>query len=119
MKRCVCMICSAILLCGCSMQEQTTSSTTENQQANLENVNTVEEAIMVDGKLYVSTGEESPVDFRCGNMDGEITSSVAKDSLPTVDNASNFGSGYGYQCRDEYIDVLKDGKWIVFAPQDV
>ena len=34
---------------------------------------------------------------RCGNMDGEITSTVDGTEIPTEDNQSNFGSGFGYQ----------------------
>ena len=35
------------------------------------------------------------MDARCGTMDGEITSTVDGTEIPTEDNQSNFGSGFG------------------------
>ena len=79
-------------------------------------------AIMVKGELYYSTGKESEADVRCGTMDGQITSSVNSSELPTQDNQSNFGTGYGYQYGAENtIEVYMpegssedDNKWIIF-----
>ncbi len=74
----------------------------------------IKPSIMVDGVLYESTGEAREV-LRCGTLDGEITSSVDSTSLPTEDNQSNFGEGYGYQFwTDGEIDVVIDDKWIIF-----
>ena len=71
--------------------------------------------VMVDGKLYYDTGKESRIDGRCGMMDGEITSTVDGSETPTADNQSNFGTGFGYQYgTDDTIEILMDGKWIVF-----
>ena len=53
--------------------------------------------VMVNGELYLDTGKESTVMARCGMMDGEITSQVDGSKAPTIDNQSNFGTGYGYQ----------------------
>ncbi|MEI3102618.1 MAG: hypothetical protein V8T45_13245 [Oscillospiraceae bacterium] len=48
-------------------------------------------------------------------MDGEITSSVDGSETPTADNQFNFGTGFGYQYgTDDTIELLIDGKWIVF-----
>lgn len=77
--------------------------------------------VRVDGKLYRATGEESDIDARCGNMDGEITTSVDITEIPLEDRQSNFGSGYGYQYVGEgSIDVyMSDGsqelKWMRFV----
>ena len=36
--------------------------------------------------------------------------------LPTEDNQSNFGTGYGYQlATDTSIEVQIDGEWMVFS----
>ena len=71
--------------------------------------------VMVEGKLYYDTGKESTLDGRCGVMDGEITSTVDSSEIPTKDNQSNFSSANGYQYgTDGTIEVLIDGKWIVF-----
>lgn len=71
--------------------------------------------LMVDGKLHYDTGKESDIKGRCGVMDGEITSTVDGSEIPTKDNQSNFGEGYGYQfVSQNSIDVYMNEKWIRF-----
>lgn len=71
--------------------------------------------VRVNGKLYYDTGRESTVNGRCGNMDGEITSTVDGTEIPTEDNQSNFGSGFGYQYgADDTIEIYMNEKWFVF-----
>lgn len=76
--------------------------------------------VMVDGKLYYDTGEESSLgERRCGLMDGQITSSVDGSEIPIKDNQSNFGTGFGYQYGlDDTIEILMNEKWIVFESRD-
>lgn len=75
--------------------------------------------VMVNGKLYYDTGNESTIDGRCGVMDGEITTAVDGSEIPTQDNQSNFGTGFGYQFGpDDTIEVFMNEKWIVFAHRD-
>ena len=79
--------------------------------------------VMVNGKLYKATGEESDIKGRCGVMDGEITSSVDGTQIPTQEDQSNFGTGYGYQyVTENSIDVfMPDGdgelKWMRFTAE--
>lgn len=71
--------------------------------------------VMVDGRLYYDTGKESVLERRCGTMDGEITSAVDGTQIPTEDDQSNFGTGFGYQyVTDSTIEIYMDDKWIVF-----
>ncbi len=71
--------------------------------------------VRVNGKLYYDTGRESTIRGRCGNMDGGITSTVDGTEVPTEDNQSNFGSGFGYQYgADDTIEVCINEKWFVF-----
>ena len=71
--------------------------------------------VRVNGKLYYDTGRESTVSERCGNMDGKITSTVDGTEIPTEDNQSNFGSGFGYQYgADDTIEIYMNEKWFVF-----
>lgn len=71
--------------------------------------------VRIDGKLYYDTGRESIMDARCGTMDGEITSTVDGTEIPTEDNQSNFGSGFGYQYgADDTIKIYINEKWFVF-----
>ena len=69
--------------------------------------------IQVNGIVYRDSGESS-TDARCGVMDGEITTQC--DEIPTEDNQSNFGTGYGYQIGKDRIDVLIDDQWHIFVP---
>ena len=108
MKRNICILINILLLCGCSVQHKDVSMMQVKQQT-----------IMVDGKLYVSTGKESQARGRCGVMEGEITDSVEEYELPLTDDTSNFGTGYGYQYADGCIEVYCDNKWIVFEEQDM
>lgn len=71
--------------------------------------------VRINGKLYYDTGKESTVSGRCGNMDGEITSTVDGTEIPMEDNQSNFGSGFGYQYgTEDTIEVYMNEKWFVF-----
>ncbi len=71
--------------------------------------------VRVNGKLYYDTGRESTVSERCGNMDGKITSTVDGTEIPTEDNQSNFGSGFGYQYGiNDTIEIYINEKWFVF-----
>lgn len=77
--------------------------------------------IRVDGTLYLDTGFNSSVEGRCGVMDGEISSQVSGSERPTVDNQSNFGTGYGYQYGTiaGTIDLYMNGNWRIFATEQV
>ena len=72
--------------------------------------------LMVDGVLYEDAGCEDTTEGRCGNMDGEITSSVESWQQPEEDVQSNFGSGFGYQIgmEPDTLEILQDGHWLVF-----
>ena len=72
--------------------------------------------LMVDGVLYEDAGCEDTTEGRCGNMDGEITSSVESWQQPEEDSQSNFGSGFGYQIgmEPDTLEILQDGHWLVF-----
>jgi hypothetical protein len=79
-------------------------------------------AIMVNGVVYFDTGHKSTATERCGIMDGQITSECSSSETPSINDQSNFGTGYGYQYggREGTIEVLlNDGKWYVFATEDV
>ena len=77
--------------------------------------------VMADGAMYYDTGRESTVTGRCGVMDGEITSAVDQTEVPSENDQSNFGAGYGYQWGPEEgtLEVCMDGKWLVFERQYV
>ena len=72
--------------------------------------------LMVDGVLYEDAGCEDTTEGRCGNLDGEITSSVESWQQPEEDGQSNFGSGFGYQIgmEPDTLEILQDGHWLVF-----
>ena len=92
---------------------------------NIQETNNVEpeeigKIIKVDGKLYYETGRDNSEMLRCGLMDGNITSHVSSNEIPTNNNESNFEGDYGFQYgRDGTIDVLIDDKWMVFETKEV
>ena len=72
-------------------------------------------AVFVKDRLYISTETESTIEGRCGNMDGEIISSVPEDEMPSKNGESNFGTGYSYQVTGvNTVDVFIGDKIIVF-----
>lgn len=89
---------------------------TETEQSSTEIPGDRIPMVMVDGLLYYDTGKESTLEGRCGMMDGEITSTVDASEIPTEDNQSNFGVGFGYQYGiNNSIDIqMEDGTWFVF-----
>ena len=76
--------------------------------------------VMVDGVLYLDTGKESTVMGRCGMLDGEITSEVPGNEEPSMDDQSNFGTGYNYQygAIEGTIEIYMNGKWWIFATEE-
>ena len=77
--------------------------------------------VMVDGTLYLDTGYSNPNLRECGMFDGEITSSVDGSERPTIDDQSNFGSGYGYQygATEGTIEIYMNNKWWIYATEEV
>ena len=77
--------------------------------------------VMVNGTLYLDTGFESDAIERTDHFDGEITSKVDGSKEPTVNDQSNFGTGYGYQYgkKEGTIELLINGRWWIFATEEV
>lgn len=72
--------------------------------------------VFIDRMLYCDNSEESSRTERVDAFDGEITSTVKRSEIPTEDNQSNFGTGYGYQYGPHgTIEILINGEWRVFA----
>ena len=70
--------------------------------------------VMIDNILYQDTGYVSSM-IGCGNMDGEIESTVDGTHLPTENIQSNFGTGYQYQRGDEnHVVVMIDDEKRIF-----
>ena len=76
--------------------------------------------VMVNGTLYLDTGYESDAIERTDHFDGEITSQVDGSERPSVDDQSNFGTGYGYQYgkTEGTIELFMNGKWWIFATEE-
>ncbi len=72
------------------------------------------QAVMVNGITYENTGYKSSA-VGCGNMDGEIVSTVGESEMPNENDQSNFGTGYSYQYgTDDRLIVLIDGDFCIF-----
>ncbi len=81
-------------------------------------------ALLVDGVVYLDTGEQVPVTVVPSAILGTIASSTDDpEELPTQDRQSNFGcvgEVYAYLSntfQEEGIIVSIDGEWIFFAAQ--
>ncbi len=71
--------------------------------------------VRVNDKLYYDTGRKSSVADRRGNMDGQITSEVDGYEIPTENDQSNFGTGFGYQYgENDTLEIYISEKWYVF-----
>ncbi|MBQ2803162.1 MAG: hypothetical protein IJF07_04605, partial [Lachnospiraceae bacterium] len=82
--------------------------------ANTVSTNPYSSMVMVNDTLYFHTGRTHNV-LRCGLMDGQITSTVPATMTPSVNDQSNFGTGYGYQYGTHgTIDIKLDDNWYVF-----
>jgi hypothetical protein len=73
--------------------------------------------VMFKDKLYYDTGSIDKFGGSCGVMDGNITSKCDNYEIPTENNQSNFGTGYGIQYGrvEGEIEVCIDGDWHVFT----
>ncbi|MCJ7856952.1 hypothetical protein MUJ63_11690 [Lachnospiraceae bacterium NSJ-143] len=118
------MICLLFSVSGCSQKKNSNVADSNIPKEESGESGTVEgepektdiiPMVMVNGSLYYDTGRESEIDGRCGNMDGEITSTVDSSEIPSVDDQSNFGTGYGYQYEGKgTIEIFMNEKWFVF-----
>lgn len=83
-----------------------------------------ERIIKVNGKLYYDTGkncDEIAEVQRCGTMDGNITSIVARTEIPQKDGEANFEGARGYQFgrEENQIDVpLENEGWVIFEKKE-
>ena len=104
-------LCGALVRCG----GQDSSSSSGGPVSSAPGIY-MPRMLMVDGVLYEDAGCEDTTEGRCGNMDGEITSSVESWQQPEEDGQSNFGSGFGYQIgmEPDTLEILQDGHWLVF-----
>ena len=99
--------CILALLAGCGKNGHADNTAAEIQtvtatDASENNVPVPEcvPSVMINGILYQDTGYICSA-VGCGTMDGEITSTVDRESLPNRDDQSNFGTGYPYQISTE------------------
>ncbi len=109
----------SVLLIGCRTTDVEVNTEYKNQATEQSEVLSTDHVrkVMIDGKLYVDTGETNNNMPRCGVMDGQITSSVDPDENPSQDGQSNFGADWYYQFgnRSNRIEVTIDGNWYIFA----
>ena len=78
--------------------------------------------LMVDDALYYCIGLPSKEVAKCGVMDGEIETSVDEGEIPTQNNQSNFGTGYGWQrTRHNEVEVYMpyngEKQWMRFVKE--
>lgn len=73
--------------------------------------------VMINGILYLDTGEEGPMGDS-GAVSGTIKSTVSANEKPTEHEQSNFGFvGSSYAGGGDFIQVNIDDKWVVFKAE--
>ncbi len=95
------MLLALCLLCGCTKTE------VENELPRM---------VYTDGTLYADSGRVSENTPRCGVMDGEITTQVEQNEIPTHEGEANFDADFGYQLgrTPNTIELNLDGEWRIF-----
>jgi len=99
----------AIVVCGvvaiCFMTNPKTETKKPLPDETVTNDEEIKQLLlMVDDALYYCIGLPAEEVVKCGVMDGEIETSVEDDEIPTQNNQSNFGTGYGWQ-RTRYNEI--------------
>ncbi len=98
-------------------------NTGEIKDAALFHIEEKPKAVCIDGRLYVSTGEETDEDS--GDPEGEISTSVENYLYPTEDDQSNFGTGCSYRMGEEgtvLVQIPSESDpdpdvWVIFKEQ--
>ncbi|MBQ8831578.1 MAG: hypothetical protein IJ017_08265 [Oscillospiraceae bacterium] len=77
--------------------------------------------VRVDGVLYLDTGFTNHDIDDGAEPDGEIVSQVDGSEKPAADDQSNFGTGYKYRYGETEgtVDIYLNGKWRIFATEEV
>lgn len=71
--------------------------------------------IRVDGKLYISTGKEIPVEMEDTAILGTVTSWVKSSEIPRKNGESNFScEGAEYALFEDGLVVLLQNEWVFF-----
>jgi hypothetical protein len=105
-----------------NMEKSKIEASSENEiKYSDENTTEFGKIIMANnGKLYYDTRKESTITAGCGMMDGQITSNIDSNEIPTIKNQANFEGQYGYQygIEENTIEIFMDNKWYVFKAKD-
>ena len=77
--------------------------------------------VIVDDALYLDTGYAREADKRPDTFEGMINFEVDRREKPTVNDQSNFGTGYGYRYgkAEGMIEIYMNDKWQVFATEKI
>ena len=120
-KPVVCILIIVVVLCAvfavCFMTDLTGSAAIPAEEVDYAEI----PAVMVDGVLYETAGVRSSPIEEDYTLDGEITSVVSGGELPTENDQSNFGTGYGYRygAMEGTLEVMMDGERCLFATSEV
>ncbi|WP_353097254.1 hypothetical protein [Tissierella praeacuta] len=99
-------ICIASLIAGCNDREEKVLK--ENLLG----------AIMVDGDIWICTGDEVPAEIDESAIIGEIISTVGYYQTPTENGQANFEIvGSKYARYEDNIVALIDNKWTLFIKE--
>ena len=113
MRKCITLVLLCVMiLTGCANKQEEPAAETLYDLIPM---------VRIDGKLYLDTGYTNyDVDGEAA-ADGKITSEVDGSKEPSVDGQSNFGTGYEYRysSTEGAVEIYLNGKWRIFATEEV
>ena len=106
LQRMLCVAAAVLMLSGCAKKEPNTPDA-------------LVPAVMVDGQVYCTTGEEFPGEVEESALLGEISSVVPLSQWPEKEGEANFGeTGAPYARTEDGLVVLVDQEWTLFKPKE-
>ena len=106
LQKVFCIVAVIFVLGGCAAKESNTPDA-------------LVPAVMVDGQVYCTTGEEFPGEVEESALLGEISSVVPLSQWPEKEGEANFGeTGTPYARTEDGLVVLVDQEWTLFKPKE-
>ena len=106
LQKILCVATAALMLNGCAKEEPNTPDV-------------LVPAVMVEGQVYCTTGEQFPGEVEESALLGEVTSVVPLNQWPENEGEANFGeTGAPYARTVDGLVVLVDQEWTLFKSQE-
>ena len=106
LQKMLCVAAAILMLSGCAEKEPNTPDV-------------LVPAVMVEGQVYCTTGEEFPGEVEESALLGKVSSVVPLSQWPEKEGEANFGeTGVPYARTEDGLVVLVDQEWTLFTPKE-